>query len=295
MRLAVPDLISPSYFPAIAAVQLGLFEHEGIEASLELRFPVTDAAAALRDGEIDMLAGAAHAPLYDERGWTDTVLLAALSQRMYWFLVVGNDVAADPAGWTSLSNVRIGAAPGPDDGLRRMFALAEVDLELNGIDISPVPGTDADSVSFGVTAAEALAQGRIDAFWANGMGAEVAVRDGVGRVLVDARRDNPDASMTTFAALMTSQRFMAEQPAAAEGAVRALQRAQELLRTDPAVATKVATGLFPEMETGLIAAQIERDAPFYDSHLHPAALDGLHEFASWAGLPGAHTDPNRKI
>ena len=32
MKLAIPDLISPSYFPAIAAVELGFFKKEGIDA-----------------------------------------------------------------------------------------------------------------------------------------------------------------------------------------------------------------------------------------------------------------------
>jgi len=32
MRIAVPDLISPSYFPAIAAVDLGLAREEGLLA-----------------------------------------------------------------------------------------------------------------------------------------------------------------------------------------------------------------------------------------------------------------------
>jgi NitT/TauT family transport system substrate-binding protein len=30
MKLAVPDLISNSYFPAVAAVALGFFEEEGL-------------------------------------------------------------------------------------------------------------------------------------------------------------------------------------------------------------------------------------------------------------------------
>jgi hypothetical protein len=29
MRLAIPDLISNSYFPALAAAELGFFEREG--------------------------------------------------------------------------------------------------------------------------------------------------------------------------------------------------------------------------------------------------------------------------
>jgi NitT/TauT family transport system substrate-binding protein len=40
MKLAVPDLISNSYFPAAAAVELGFFREEGLDVSLELVFPV---------------------------------------------------------------------------------------------------------------------------------------------------------------------------------------------------------------------------------------------------------------
>lgn len=292
MRLAVPDLISPSYFPAIAAVQLGFLRDEGVDASLELTFPVTDAATALRDGDIDLLAGAAHAPLYDARGWTDTVLLAALSQRMYWFLVVAADSSVEPSSWTSLRDVRVGAAPGPDDGLRYLLAVSGVDSDAAGIEIAPVPGADADSVSFGVTAARALADGRIDAFWANGMGAAVAVREGVGKVVLDARRDQTEAALATFPALMTSRRLIDEQPDVADAAVRALTRAQDALRADASLATRVAEDIFPAMETGLIASQVERDAPFYNPHVGQDALTGLRDFARWAGLPGADTDPD---
>ena len=52
MKLAIPDLISNSYFPALAAAELGFFAREGIEVSAELIFPVDRAYAALRDGEV---------------------------------------------------------------------------------------------------------------------------------------------------------------------------------------------------------------------------------------------------
>jgi ABC-type nitrate/sulfonate/bicarbonate transport system substrate-binding protein len=290
VRLAVPDLISNSYFPAVAAVELGTLRDEGLDVTLELRFPVTDAAGALREGEIDLLAGAAHAPLYDARGWTDTVLLAALAQHMYWFLVVPSHSELEPATWSTLRDLRIGAAPGPDDGLRRLLDLAGIDVEARGIEIAPVPGTDSDSVSFGVTAADALAHGRIDAFWANGMGAEVAVQRGVGKIILDARRGEQEPALTTFPALMTTRRMAEEQPDVAAAAVRALVRAQDALREDPLLATSVAAGLFPDMETGLIAAIIERDLPYYEPAISEAALSGLRDFAEWAGLPGAGTD-----
>jgi NitT/TauT family transport system substrate-binding protein len=36
MRLAVPDLVSNSYFPAIAAVELSFFKAEGLDVQLDL-------------------------------------------------------------------------------------------------------------------------------------------------------------------------------------------------------------------------------------------------------------------
>ena len=43
MKLAVPDLISNSYFPAIAAVELGCFKREGLDVTLELIVPIEHA------------------------------------------------------------------------------------------------------------------------------------------------------------------------------------------------------------------------------------------------------------
>ena len=63
MRIAVPDLISNSYFPAVAAIELGYFKAEGLDAELRHVFPIPRAMAALRDGEVDFVAGPAHAAL----------------------------------------------------------------------------------------------------------------------------------------------------------------------------------------------------------------------------------------
>jgi NitT/TauT family transport system substrate-binding protein len=91
-KVALPDLVSNSYFPAIAAVQLGYFKEEGIDAEIELIFPVPDSFAALRDGECDFVAGSAHAPLWAFPRWQGSKVLCALSQGMYWFLVLRHDI-----------------------------------------------------------------------------------------------------------------------------------------------------------------------------------------------------------
>jgi hypothetical protein len=46
----------------------------------------------------------------------------------------------------------------------------------------------------------------------------------------------------------------------------------------------VGTRLFPEEEASLIGDLVARDAPFYDAHIPPEAVDGLNKFAAANGL-----------
>ncbi|HVL35113.1 MAG TPA: ABC transporter substrate-binding protein [Burkholderiales bacterium] len=294
LRLAIPDLISPSYFPAIAAVELGCFAKEGFEASLELLYPVTKTYEALREGRLDFVGGAAHAALYAFPGWQGGKLLCALARNMYWFLVVRADRNARRGDLAAVKGLRIGAAPGPVDGLRRLLAVAGIDPERD-VQIGPVPGfAVGQTASFGLLAAKALEEGKIDGFWANGMGAEVAVRSGVGTLVLDARREaSADAKGYTFPALVTSDRLLRENPAAARAAVRAVQAAQTLLKEDPARASAVGRKLFPPTEAELIAELIRRDAPYYEAAITERDVEMMNRFARDIGLlekPGAYRD-----
>ena len=160
MRLAIPDLISNSYFPALAAAELGCFAHEGIDVSAELIFPVDRAYAALRDGEIDFVGGAAHGALAAFPAWRGVRLLGALAQGMYWFLVMRADLGIARGDLAALKGRRIGAAPWVEMGLRRLLAAAGIDPASEQIEIAPVPGATGATVNFGLTAAEALAAAR---------------------------------------------------------------------------------------------------------------------------------------
>lgn len=285
LRVALPDLISPSYFPAIAAVELGFFRREGLDATIELLFPVTRTYEELREGRLDFVAGAAHAPLYAFPNWKGCKLLAALSQHMYWFLVLRKDLGARRGDLAAVKGLRIGAAPGPVDGLKRMLIESGIDPERD-VKIGPVPGSAEAGASFGVAAARALEEGKLDGFWANGMGAEVAVRSGSGTLVLDARRgDGPAAARDyTFAAFVTTQEKIERQPALVESAVRALVGAQQALRRDPGRATEAARRLFPATEAGLIAELIRRDAPFYDAAISTRSVDALNRFARDLGI-----------
>ena len=108
--MAVPDIISPSYFTAEAAVVLGCFE-QGIHAEVELISPVEKTYAALRDGEIEIVAGSAHSALSAFPRWQSVKLLCAQSQGMYWFLVMRADIGASRGDVSCVKGRKIGAAP----------------------------------------------------------------------------------------------------------------------------------------------------------------------------------------
>jgi NitT/TauT family transport system substrate-binding protein len=285
LRIAVPDLISNSYFPAVAAVELGLFEAEGYDATLELLFPVPKTMEALRDGQLDFVAGAAHATLSAFPDWQGAKLLAALAKHMYWFLILRTDLGVERGNLAAVKGLRIGAAPGPDAGLRRMVLEAGIDPE-HDVQIGPIPATSEPGVSFGVTAAKALEAGTIDGFWANGMGAEVAVRRGVGTMVLDVRRGDgpPPARHYTFPAWVTTDRMIAEQPETVAAAVRALRAAQRTLQTDPSRAKEAARKRFPPAETELITELIVRDLPYYDPTISEDTVEQLNAFAQDVGL-----------
>src|ERR1700747_1465909 len=161
MKIAVPDLISNSYFPAVAAVELGKFAEQGIDASIELVFPVNKAYADLRDARIDCVAGSAHSALAAFPRWGGAKLLCAQAQGMYWFLVMRADLGARRGDLGIVRGRSIGAAPWVEMGLRQLLIEAGLYLRRDGVTIAPVPGASGDGVNFGVTAAKALEDGKI--------------------------------------------------------------------------------------------------------------------------------------
>jgi NitT/TauT family transport system substrate-binding protein len=270
VRVAIPDLVSPSYFPLIAAVELGF-----LEAKLDLIYPVTKTYEELREGRLDLVGGAAHAPLHAFKDWRGCKLLCALAQNMYWFLVTQKKLKIRKL--SELRGLRIGAAPGPADGLKQMLQREAIEAQ-----VGPVPGVVGEKASFGLMAAQALRDGKIDAFWANGMGAEIAVRDGVGTVLLDVRRGGSDEWQGyTFPALVSRADI---EPEVAQRAILAVSAAHDVLRKDPGRATEIGRKLFPPAEAGLIAELIRRDLPYYDTAISQKAFASMNRFARERGL-----------
>jgi len=286
LRIAVPDLISNSYFPIIAAVELGFFKEEGFDASVDLLFPIPKTFEALRDGQLDFVVGSAHATLLAFPNWQGAKLLCTIGKHTYWFLVIRSDLKPKHGDLSIVKGLRIGAAPGVNLSLGKLLTEAGIDPEKNNVQIMPIPGAAGPNVSFGLSAAKALEEGKLDGFWANGMGCEVALRRGVGTMVLDVRRGDgpPAARHYTFSALVATDKRIAAEPESCNAAIRAVMKAHAALKRDLSLATEVGKKRFPPAEAELIAELVRRDLPYYDPVISEETVSDMNRFAQDIGL-----------
>ena len=286
MKLALPDLISNSYFPAVAAADLSFFRAEGLDVEIELIFPVDKSYEALKEGRVQFVAGSAHSALAMFPEWRGVKLLCAQAQGMYWFLVMRRDLNAARGDLACVKGRTIGAAPWVEMGLRRLLQAGGVDPARDRVNIVPIPGAQGAGVNFGLSAALALKEGKIDGFWANGMGARTAVMDGAGSIVLDVRRgDGPkDGFNYTMASIATTDAFIAAHPNQAAGAIRAIRNAQRALAADPSRATEVGRKRFPPQQAEYIADLIRADLPYYSAGISEEFVRGMNQFTRDMGV-----------
>jgi len=285
-RLVVADLDSPSYFVATAAVELGFFREEGIDAEVEHAYGAVDGPERLRDGEVHFLGGPAYMATRAFPGWKGAKLLCALAQYSYWFLAVRADLNVKRGNLDALKGLRISASTAfPEVGLRHLIKESGIDLQRDRVSIVPLPNTKDDHLKYRV-GVDALGQNIAEAYWGNGMRLAIGEKLGVAKVHLDLRRGDgpPGARFYNFPALTTTERLIEEKPQVAAGAARAIVKAQRALAADPSLATPIGERLFAPEAASLIADLIARDAPFYDATISTEAVDGINKFALANGL-----------
>ena len=189
-----------------------------------------------------------------------------------------SDLGAIPGDVSAVKGRRIGAAPMVELGLKQLLAEAGISLDLDQVTIDRVPGTMEPGVSFGVAAARALEEGKIDGFWANAMGAENAIRSGIGTIILDVRRGLGPASAFhyTMPVLSTSDHVISQAPDTVAAALRAVVKVQRALKADPNLALKVGRKLFPSPEAELIGDVVARDLPYYDAAISEEAVVSMN-------------------
>lgn len=283
MRIAVPDFVSSTHIALIAAKELGLFTEEGQEVDI-VHIPLMQGLESLRDGGVAFCSGAAHAPLMIFPEWRGVKLVAALMQGTHWMLVMRSGLAKRGE-IDAVKGRRIAADRGPDLVFKYLLRQSDIDIQREQVEIGPL-ATDDPSISFGVAAARALADGGVDGLWANALGCELATRLGAGSVIIDPRRgDGPiGAGNYSFAALATTESNIERNPDRIEAVIRAIVRAQSIISSEPQRAAEVVRKLFPTTEAELIDHILVRDADFYRPSISIEAIDEMNRFAATVGL-----------
>lgn len=281
MRLTVADAISPSYFVAVAAVQLGFFKAEGVD--MEFVFPPADPSQALRDGVVEFYGGSPYTGLHAFPGWRGGVLLCALSHYTYWFLAVRSDLECERGNVGAVKGLRLSASVLPGLTMKRLLEEAGIDLQRDNVRIVASPRRTSQNWAW--DGVDAIEQGVADGYWGNGLRADLGVKRGIAKILLDVRRGDgpPAARHWTFPALLTTERLVKEHPDIAAGAVRAIVKTQRALRAEPQLAARAAQRLFPAEEASLIALEVARDVSFYDATITEEMVTHASRFAREIG------------
>lgn len=284
MRIATLDLVSNTVFPLLAADEMGLFEAEGIDVSVDLN---PRGVRGLRGGDCDLLAnGSLFGMLRAFPNWNGVKLVVALSQGTPWLLVVRADLTAKQGDLGAIKGLRLMAGEAPAHALKQMTIRAGIEPDRDFELIVNLVGTRSRDVSFGVSAARELEEGKIDGFWGNALAAETAVKSGAGRVLIDVRRGDDPSNVRhfSFAGLAATDDYIERNAAGVAAVVRAIVKAQGMLRADPSLAQKIGEGKFPPDSAELIARTIERDVTFYAPAITNEAVAHMNAFAQSIGF-----------
>jgi NitT/TauT family transport system substrate-binding protein len=282
MRIAIPDYVSSTFFPLLVAKELRLFEQEGQDVVL-VAIPAPAHMQALRDRAVEMSAATAHSPMLTFPESRGAKLVATVSRGTPWMLVMRAGLAKRGE-LEAVKGRRIAADWGPQLVFRHLLREAGIDIERDRVEIAPP--TDSPDLSFGVAAATALAEGKVAGLWANVLGCEVAVHLQAGSVVIDTRRGDgpPGAGNYSFAALAATESYIVAEPERIGAAVRALARAQSVIREDRMRAREVARRLFPAVEAELMGHILTRDAEFYRPSISTETIEEMNRFARAVGL-----------
>ena len=194
----VPDLDSPSYFVAVAAVELGFFKQQGIP--IEFVHNTNKGPELMREGKLDFIAGPAYAATRAFPAWEGLKLLCALSQYSYWFMAVRSTLNVKRGDLEAIKGLRISAAPAwPESGAAAHAGRGRYRSRTRqGSDSPSTTPCMAIRASWRETASIPSYRNTADAYWGNGM--RVALGESLGIAKLHSRsqtRDGPRERDTT--------------------------------------------------------------------------------------------------
>lgn len=240
------------YAPQYVAIEMGFFEEEGIDLTLETGYGADKTMAAVLSGDADIGFMGSEASIYAYlEGANDPVVnFAQLTQRAGNFLVAREEMPDFQ--WEDLKGREV--LGGRKGGMPEM--VFEYILKQNGIN----PATDLNidqSIDFGSTAA-AFSGGRGEFTVEFEPGATTLEQEGAGYVVASLGTDSGYVPYTAYSAKSS---YMKENPEVFQRFVNALQKGMNFVNShSPEKIAEVIEPQFPETDRKTITAIVKRYA-----------------------------------
>ena len=205
---------------------------------------------------------------------------------MLLLLVVRSDLPASRGDVHGVKGLRLTAAEGPDQALKQMLICAGIEPDAMSRSWSYLE-PEAAMCRLACSRRARWKLGRSTAFGQMPSAPRSRLLSrGAGKILIDVRRgDDPcGARHFTFAAMATTDQYLERDLESVKRAVRAIVKAQTMLRADPSMARQIGLGKFPPDAAKLITRTIERDVQeFYDPVVTEQAVSNMNAFAHAIG------------
>jgi len=242
-----------TFSPVFVADKLGYFRDEGLDVTI---VPTTSGDAsvqAMLGGSVQAITTGFDTPVELTAKGQDTQHLAGLEMATIYAFVGGNAFPQVPA---DDPRAFVGAVKGKKFGVASNGSTG--DLIAKGLfseyGLDPEKDVSIIAVGTGAAATAALQTGSVDALITYEPDLTKMVAAGAGRIVFDLRTTKTE---TTYSQLPTSTltattAWIEGNPAAAKALVRAVTRADRVLREDPATALPVLTQLYPDLPAAAV-------------------------------------------
>lgn len=278
--------------PMYVARKLGYFTDEGIDLDVIAVKSGPETLAAMNAGSANIAMGFPATPINAIARGYKVRMFAALCDQFVAELVIRGDIATrlgvSPAtpieqrirGLKGLKLATNGSGSAADYLLQNL--VKSVGLKPDA-DISIIPVGDAQATF------AAFEQKRIDGFMATPPSNSIAVKTMGGYQLIDfARGEFKPVDGMLYVALTANEAWLDANSAVAAGVVRALNKALQLMRQDPAAAKAATQSYFTSMEASLFDAAWEGTIASFpaSTRMRAEGIQGILDFmAVMAGKP----------
>jgi NitT/TauT family transport system substrate-binding protein len=260
---AVPSM---AFAPVMLARDAGLFAEEGIDLDHQIGGSAANSLAALMSGEVQLMAGGGDTILtaYEKR--LDAVAIAGVTTANLFGWAVGNrflqqkgvsrqSPLADRV--AALKGTRVGTVNIGGLGHR----LGNYMLLQSGYD--PETTIEWAAAGAGTALAAALRQGQVDVIFNGVPDPEFIEDEGIGQVYIVMAEEFPYTQSFVHNALAAKRQWAEANPDLAQRAARAIGRASNRLRNDPAGSKQALQAAYPALKPSVLALALAHAKPAF--------------------------------